>query len=227
MPGLHSVEYPLDGDVLGGSPSSTTRFTIRVDDEQFRFLPTVFRVDVPYRGIFPTETPPSPGAVAPPGVYLFSAPTRPAPSTLAVVRAQLVEQLDATTTRPAAFAVLEVQMPGPSIWYGVADSRGAVLVVFPYPAFAVSPGVPTSPTSTLQSWAAVVRVRYSPSSLDFPPGSATPDIRSVFGQPIGQIWPTSALDPAQAVVELSGRLFFGQPLVLRTDSGPDLVIGPA
>ncbi|MGH2458312.1 MAG: hypothetical protein ACRDIY_05535, partial [Chloroflexota bacterium] len=114
-----------------------------------------------------------------------------------------------------------------SIWYGVADSRGAVLVAFPYPAFTVSPGAVSPPTSTQQSWAAALRVRYSPWSLDFPPGSATPEIRSVFSQSIGQIWPTFPLDPAQAVAELSSVLVFGQPLVPRTDRGSGLVIGPA
>jgi len=227
LPGLQAAEYPSNGDVFGGSPAATTRFTLQVDDEQRRFLPTVFRVDAPYRGIFPTETPASPGAAVPPGVYLFSAPTRPTPSTLAVLRAHLVDQRGLATNSPAAFAVLEVEMPGPAVWYGVADSQGSVLVLFPYPTFAVAPATPSPPGNPQQSWTATVRVRYAPGSLVFPSGSAVPDVRSVFSQPIGQIWATSPTNPAPAVTDLSARLFFGQPLILRTDSEPDLVVGSA
>lgn len=227
LPGLHDAEYPSNDEAFAASPAQTLRFTIQVDDEQRRFLPTAFRVDVPYQGIFPTETPSSPGAAPPPGVYLFSASTRQTPSTLAVIRAQLVDQRDPVGNAPAAFAVLEIQLPGLAVVYGVADVQGSVLVLFPYPAFSVTPATPSPPSGLQQSWPVAVRVRYAPSSLVFPPGSVVPDLRTILSQPLGQVWPTSPSNPAQAVSELNARVFFGQPLVLRTDTTSILVVGSA
>src|SRR5690606_15726596 len=75
LPGVASVEHSIDGDTLN-SPPLGRRFVVEVRDLAGRFVPVVFRVDLPYRGIYPTATLASPDQ-RPPGFFLFSAPTRP------------------------------------------------------------------------------------------------------------------------------------------------------
>lgn len=230
LPGLHDVEYPTGGRVFTGSPPITSRFIVEVIDGQRRFLPAVFSVDLPYRGIFPTETVSSLLGSRPPGFYLFSAPTRPATPSLAAVRAQLVELVDATTQQPAAHAVLQVQVPGRKSWCGVADERGCVAVLFPYPTFTGTSGVtsPVTPRAGMvpQQWEVNLRVRYAPSVLTIPPGAKIPDLRSILSQTPGIIWSTLAVQPEQPVSQLSAQLTFGQELVVRTDHESVLLISP-
>lgn len=214
LPGLRDIEYPIGDPLLETSPPSSRRFVIEVEDHRRRFLPTVFDVAVPFEGIFPVDASASPPENGPPGFYLFSAPTRPTLPGLVALRGQLVEA-NTEPERPAAHAVLEVRVDGKT-WYGVADKRGCVVVLFPYPPFitllTTSPPVGTSPLQ--RPWDLTVRVRYGPAALTYPPGARTPDVRSVFGQSPGWIWPTQA---GPAVREWSVELFFGRELVMRTD----------
>jgi hypothetical protein len=229
LPGLHALEYPT-ADVYGASPPTPRRFIIEVSDAQRRYLPAVFGVDVPYWGIFPTGIASSPLGGVLPGFYLFSAPTRPATPSLAAVRAQLDEYVDAATRRPAAYAVLEVMAPGQATWFGVADARGCVAVLFPYPTFTGASGgmSPLAATSGLmeQRWSVTIRARYAPDALTVPSGSSTPDLRSIFNQSPALIWSTLVDLGVPPDQELSSVVTFGQELVLRTDTGPTLVIEP-
>lgn len=229
LPGLHDIEYPAQDSVPTTSPPEIMRFIVQVIDEQRRFLPVVFGVDLPYQGIFPTGTPSSPPGNSLPGFYLFSAPTRPRTPSLAVVRAQLEERVDAVTRQPAGHAVLEVEAPGQETWYGVADERGSVVVMFPYPTFTGTNGVSspvTSPAGVVQQhWDLSIRIRYEPAALTFPNGFQIPDLRSIFNQAPGVLWSTLTTQPGQPVSQLSAELIFGQELVMRTDGGPTLLIG--
>lgn len=231
LPGLHDVEYPVGELALEASPPNKRYFIIEVKDEQRRFLPTVFGVELPldYRGVFLngisplTESSPpigSPPFSSPPGFYLFSAPTRATAPGLAAVRGCLVE---ASTERPAAYAVLEVQVNGKT-WYGVADERGCVAVLFPYPTFINTPGL--SPPDTLrilplqqQKWELTIRVRFNPDTLYFPLGEKnSPDLRTILKQSPGVIWRACPQSPIAElpVEELSLNLVFGRELVLQT-----------
>lgn len=228
LPGLRDLEYPAPGTdpLQSGSPLRSARFTVAVADLERRFLPAVFTVDVPYRGIFPTNTA-GPSGNRPPGFFLFSAPTRPIPPALAVVRAQLARALDPSTVEPAAFAVLEVQV-GATSWYGIADERGAVAVVFPYPTFEEAPaGSPPSPLAagTEPRWEVTARVRFTPTTLTVPAGATQPDLRSIFAQGPGVIWPARG-PGAMPTSELFAELVLGQELILRTDGESTLVVGP-
>jgi hypothetical protein len=228
LPGLRAVEYPTEDPAPTGSPPATRRFIIEVLDQQQRFLPVVFGVDLPYYGIFPTETLSSPPGSRLPGFYLFSSPTRPAMSSLAVLRAQLSERLDAVARRPAAHAVLEVRLAGQPTVYGLADERGCLAVMFPYPPFSAA-SIGSPPGTSLaaaepQHWVLSIGVRYNPAALSFPAVTTLPDLRSIFSQTPGVIWPTVV---GQPVDQLSAVLSFGQELVLRTAAESELLIGAA
>jgi hypothetical protein len=226
LQGLHDVEYPEEDTVIASSPPQTTPFIIEVQDQLQRFLPVVFRIELPlpYRGIFPTVLPNSPPGGSPRGFYLFSAPTRSAAPGLAAVRGCLVE---AFSRRPAAHAVLEVEINNGATWYGIADERGCIAVLFPYPT--VRNVLGTSPPGMLQTpllqqrWDSAIRVRYSPVTLAFTPGATTPDLRSILNQAPGGLWPTQTGPP---FAELSVTLHYGQELVVRTDNLSVLVLSP-
>jgi hypothetical protein len=229
LPGLHDVEYPRDDPSDPGSLPASRRFQIVVTDSVSRFLPVSFAIDAPFRGIFPTDVPQGPGMTAAPGFYLFSAPTRSASPLVALIRAQLSERLNATDEQAAAYAVIELDAPGGDTWIGIADQRGAVALLFPYPTF-------TGPSSTSlpatlpsdggeQSWPVTLRVRYQPSVLSFPAGSRLPELRSVLAQAHAAIWTERAVPPGQTLPALSANLVFGQELVMRSTGEAVLLIG--
>jgi hypothetical protein len=230
LPGLHDVEYPSE-DLPSVSPPVSARFIIQVFDRWRRFLPLVFSIDLPYYGVYPTHPLLSPPGDSLPGFYLFSAPTRPGTPALAVVRAQLAERVDAVTRRPAAHAVLEVEVAGSRTWYGVANERGAVAVLFPYPTFTIATGLTSPPAlppvASAQSWSLDVRVRYEPAALTFSNGFRIPDLRSVFDQSPGRLWSTAVAQPGQPVSHMSAELIFGRELVMRTDGGSTLLVSLA
>jgi hypothetical protein len=231
LPGLHRLEAsdpesPAGVHPIEGSPPIAARFVIDVRDHLQRFLPVTFQVDLPYRGVYPTQpTGSSPGASLP-GFFLFSAPTRQALSNLAVVRAQLVERLGPDQFRPARFAVLELQIAGRRAALGVADEKGTAAVYFPYPPFATAVGPcsppPGPPETRLQSWDVRVQARYRLAAQRPPDvGARLPDLATILTQPSAAIWATPA-GPGQA--QLPVRLIFGQPLVLQTAGNSELWI---
>ncbi len=225
LPGLHEVTYPTEA----GSPSA--RVLISIEDNQQRFLPVALGIELPlpYRGLYLVDAPGSPLDDNPPGFYLFSAPARPVTAGIAVVRAHLLDQ---ATRQPAAYAMLEVRVQSGGTWYGLADARGVVVVMFPYPTFLstldTSPPVPNPVPLNQQNWSLQVSVRYAPDTL-----VATvldmPDLASISRQPPGLIWST-VTGPASN--ELLLNLIYGQELRLQTDGLPaseaaTLLVSPA
>jgi hypothetical protein len=229
LAGLRAVEYPAGDPASPGSLPVAARFRIEVVDSASRFVPVAFLIDAPSRGIFPTDR----GGAQPsdplPGFYLFSSSTRPATPLLAVLRAQLSERLDQTAERPAAHAVLEVATPSRDRWIGLADDRGAVAALFPYPTFTPSSNGPVSlqPSTAVvqQSWTLTISVRYQPSALSFVSGSPLPELRSVFSQAIAAIWTARATPPGESVSALPVTLVFSQELVLRSQQESVLLVG--
>lgn len=224
LPGMRALEYPGVPPAHDASPPASRRFVITIDDAEGRYVPVVFTVELPlpYRGVLrisPAGSPPD----EVPGFYLFPSAGAPVPGTLAVVRADLV---DVATGRPAAHAVLDVTTPDGTRWYGLADARGQVLALFPYPAVAtrldVSPPAPIALGD--QRWPVAIRVRYAPAHLAFPAGSAIPDLRSTFSQPHGTVRDTGG---GLASDQLDAELAHGEPLVLRSAPRSVLLVGAA
>jgi hypothetical protein len=228
LPGLHDIEYPQNDPASPGSLPVSARLLIEVADTASRFLPVAFLIDAPFNGIFPTDLPQSPLAPAPPGFYLFSAPTRAGSPLSALVRAQLSERLDEINEMPAAYAVLEIDAPTGNTWIGMADDRGAVAVLFPYPTFTGASNAASSllPSAAVapQSWPIDLRVRYQPSALIFPTGSALPELRSVLAQAPAAIWTQRASPPGQALASLPATLVFGEELTMRSAQESGLLI---
>jgi len=106
--------------------------SIVVRDPQGRFRSFVIDIDLPVEGLLdtPCGSPGQPQAIDGATLPLYSLPARPVPPGLAVVRASLVFYGD---RRPAAYAALEVSNAGGAPFRGVADQRGEVVVILPYP----------------------------------------------------------------------------------------------
>ena len=130
--------------------------TVDVRDELRRFLPCVIKALLPrdtLLGLDVGSPPSSLSPLSPPAgedaaIPLYSAPTRPVPAGMAVVRASLVTPAGA----PAAYAALEVfPEDGVEPVRGVADERGQLAVLLRYPAPRRRLGSP--PTATKQSLA--------------------------------------------------------------------------
>jgi len=223
LPGLHSLEN-LDPLAPAGaspplpSPPDSYRFVIEVRDRLERFGPVAFKVDLPYRGIYPTRSTASPPQAALPGFFLFSSPNRPLLSDLGVARAQLVERTGPGQFRPAAYAVLALQPAGGQTWYGIADPNGSAAVAFPYPSFSSTVGPisppPGPPETRLQTWDVTLSVLYQPAQQTLPDATASiPDLGAILTQSPAKFWLTQA-GPGQ--VQMTKQLVFGQPLVFQT-----------
>jgi hypothetical protein len=221
LPGLRDYETGARDPLA--SPPDRTDFVVRIDDRTGRYVPALFRValPLPYPGIYPVDVGSPPGGEpAVPGFLLFSAPTRAAAPGLAVVRARLV---DRASLQPAAHAVLEVEANGDR-WRGIADARGQVAALFPYPMMDVQlhsspPGLLSTPLQE-QQWDVTVRVGCGP-PLDVPEWQGLPDVASILHQPPALFWPTVGSGP---VDESTWTLTYGQELILRTGDRSDLWI---
>jgi hypothetical protein len=199
-------------------------YRIEVRDPHGRFVPFAFDADLPARGLLtwlaPWLSPPQPVALpgepgSPPRLLLeriplFSAPARPVPAPLAVVRAQLREQ---GAQGPAAWSLLAAAVDGEVRGLGMADAEGRVAVMFPYP----EPPRMTlaSPPEARNDFTWPVELTAYVPAAPSPPGPPPelPDLAEVLG----------ALASPRAVVESLGsppapplRLSYRQELVART-----------
>ena len=237
LPGLHALER---GDEAGegaeplASPPepAAVRFLVSVEDARRRFLPVAFTVDLPlpYRGPWNPGLEASPQSSAAARCYLFSSPNRPAGPGLAVVRAHLADadhNGPDGAPAPAAHALLELELEGGGRWYGLADRRGSVAVLLPWPTvtgtIATSPPNGTFPPLARQRWSLTVRVRWSPGLPTQPVAGGAPDLRAVRQQELARLWP----DAGPTVPELEAELAYGRELVLRTSGRPELLIEAA
>jgi hypothetical protein len=170
-PGLREFEGGAgDATFWAGLPAPTP-YLVEVRDPRGELLACSFVAAVPTHGVFrwacgPSDSPPRSGSA---DVPLYSAPARTPPEGAAVLRADLREPAGgpdlAAPGRPAASAVVEVLHDGSVIGRGIADARGSVCVIFPYP-----PPVDLVPDSPLvtgvrlaqQQWSLGVRIAYRP-----------------------------------------------------------------
>jgi len=221
MPGLRAFEH---GVADGTSPPPAMPYLIHITDAQQRFLATVVEIELPlpYRGLYRPGgllSPPEDDAAA--NFYLFSAPTRTPLPGMAVVRAQLYDQINA---RPAAFALIEVQTPT-GLWFGLTAPNGSAAVIFPYPLFtrSLKNGSPP-PLAEPQQWPLTVRIYYEPAVVVFPNGQTIPDLRTIRRQQPAQLFPAQG---GPAVSEQTGQLIFEEETRLTTGGLSHLLIAPA
>lgn len=228
LPGLGALEL---GHVDRMPDPESRGFRITVVDDQRRFLPVRFDVQLP----FPVEV--VDGVEQPydgllrlmPGsneqrVFLFSTASRPTPAGLAAVRGQVselpAEPPDAPLV-PAAGALIEIGVDGAQ-FFGLADASGNFAAIFPYPSFdSPSNGEPPAETRiTDQTWEVTTRVRYTPPEAGSQPEQVR-DLLAILAQP-----PAAVRDPTTGDfgAERHDQLRFGRDLVIRSDDIPALVI---
>jgi hypothetical protein len=224
-PGLESFAFGAGDDAFWQNLPPRRSFVIEVSDLQRRFLPMAFTVALPARGIFQWQEP-GMSPVAPPqaAVPLYSAPTRAVPDGMAVIRADLWDGRD---DGPASWAVIETQSDGQAAIRAVADGRGRVAVIFPYPeplpgSVSSPPGAPPGGGPRLfmeETWPVRLRVFYSPRK----PAAQVPALEEVLNQTPATI--LNALSPPVALPEL--RVAFGKELIVKSQFRSELLVIPA
>lgn len=251
LAGLRAFEFeetpagdPVDApwrNTHEGSPSLAAGYRIEVWDPRGRFLPIAFDADLPARGLLnwvvPWLSPPQPvslpgGAPSSPQVLvdripLFSAPSRPTPEPLAVVRAQMRE---ADGGPVAAWALLGVEIDGEVVGLGMADREGRVAVHFPYPE---PPRTPLASPPEARSdfrWTVGLTAYASSSSPPVPPPDVPdiPDLAEVLAQ---LATPRAVVDGLVSPVS-PRRLEYRVPMTARTEGQPEadaswLLVSPA
>jgi hypothetical protein len=224
-PGLETFERAAGDEVFWQNLPPPRPFVIEVSDLQRRFLPMAFTVALPIRGIVGwQDANASPRGAMQPGLPLYSAPTRAVPGGMAVVRADL---WDVQNDRPAAWAMVETQSEEQPPMRAMADEKGRVAVIFPYPE--PLPGSLSSPLGsppgggpkllTEQTWSLRLRVFYSPRT----PIAGVPALEDVLNQA-----PATAVDVVSPPVPLlEVRLAFGKELIVKSQSRSELLVIPA
>lgn len=227
IPGLRDIEFPKPGSSppVDDLPSSVSLLVdVLVIDRLGRFLPTAIRLEAPKRGLATASDalagcPPAASLPEDAPVFLMSAPTRDVPSTVASIRAQIVER---ATGIPAAHAVVGAEVGG-TRWVGFADGEGSLLLPFPYPGFAGAlPGslgdsIPAGshgvPTDT-QHWTVTIDVRWEPAVHEIPAITDVPHMHSLLCQAGAEVW--NDVSDASATNQLATELRYGRDLVLST-----------
>lgn len=234
VPSFAAFEAGAGDDPFWASPPATRKFGwIEVDDPVGRFIPFGFTVDRPSRitelarevcrlpgGVMSGSHDASPPEPTLPILPLFSASGRPTPSGMA----RLSAQVETTDGRPAVGAVLKITPAGESPWFGLADGRGVVTVVFPYPKPSRRLGSPPFPAQGAlsgQRWDDIgIQAFWTPRVA-----AAHPDLCGLLAQVDES--PVTLLRsefPSMELTELT--LEFGTPLDLRTDGRSVLVLDP-
>jgi hypothetical protein len=230
LPLLHDVEYPSALAPLA-SPPAAYPYVVMVTDRLPRFLPIVFGVELPLAPppsppLFDLEADPAPMLDA----YLFTAPTRPVTCGLFAIRADL---WDRDAGEPAAHAFVRVTV-GDRSMVGIADERGRLLIVGPYPLLEQlrlgSPPGTGQPPPSAHAWPVALTVFYRP-GLPRPFGDADvlptpwtrlPGLKAIIeGQDPAWIWPAPAGPP---VMTWTGNLTYDDELVVKTQTVSELWI---
>jgi hypothetical protein len=186
---------------------------IEVADRNGFFQPFTVDQPLPVRGL---AMPPCLPHSSPPmdAVPLFSTSSRPVPTGMAVLRADLLARVPGQPNPvPASWAVVEVHVDGQTPVRGVADREGRVAVIFPYPEPTPSPARPMSPPYPSgqslwdQEWPVRIEVFYDP----VVPAPLVPDLCRTLSQRPAMAWTN-----AEASTPLPDQtLRYGQELIVR------------
>lgn len=216
LPGLWEIEYPETGeDPLDGDHSQKS-LIVEVADYRRRFIPFMIHVKAPVKGLYKWDVGPASSPPFESSVVLYSAPTRPVWSPMAVVRAELWDPLFG---RPASWAVVDVVIDGAVAGRGISDADGRLLVMFPYPEPKDAPASPAlaGPLTLYdQTWPIRLRASYSPEA-EVP---EIPELDRVIEQNDATLW--FALSPAVALDQQT--LKYGSQLVAASESRSELLI---
>lgn len=192
LPGMRDVERGAGDDAFWAAQPPRFDFVLEVTDRAGRFLPYTLDLQLPVRRLLtlPVAFPLDPRE----GLPLFSAPARPTPEAMAVVRTELV---DAVHGGPAAWALVEARTES-SLVRGLADARGSVMLALPYPPPHIVLGsLPGGGADLrLQTWNVDLTIHYARRD----PIPQRPDLQDVLTQAIAST--------------TSATLRFGQELVL-------------
>ena len=236
LPGMRSFENGAGDDAFWRNLPSKRNFVIEVVDPEGRFLPFIMTLKLPERGVFAWQDPSSPSPPSPAiGVPLYSSPSRQAPTSMAVVRAELHEWRPGTSHEgnPAAWAVLEARLSGRLVARGFADELGRVAMIFPYP----EPVTHTlgSPPSGSPQPAGAPQLRDQEWTIEFaafceplrpaPIGNrpALADLDDILTQRSATLW----ADTERSRLLGEATLHFGRELVLRSrDFGAGAIGAP-
>ncbi|MEA2588618.1 MAG: hypothetical protein QOH66_1545 [Actinomycetota bacterium] len=255
LPGMGDAERGSgEASYWTGAGPPTHSLLVRVADPQGQFLPVTFEAEAPHWQLVdagcsfvgsppwhPVWVPPAaPTGLSPPGpgdaprwvpvVPLFSAPARPAPAGMAVVRAQL-ELAPASSPgggAPASWAALELTPPGGPPVIGVADGNGLATVMFAWPeppALQLSPPSPTIRPLSAQTWTIGVRAYFGSGSLPALAPVAAPDGVPDLCDLLRQHPATLLQDGSTPLVSVPLR--YGQETVARTLGLSVLLLAPA
>ena len=231
MPGLHTVEYPRSLEPPVWSPPAGLPFIVTVADRLSRFLPVVFGVELPLPAV---ASPPlfdlDPDVAPVLDAFLFTAPTRAVACGLAAIRFDL---FDREAHDVASHARVRVTV-GDRSRIGIADERGRVLVLVPWPLLerlrlGSPPGAGQQPPYE-QTWPVSIDVWYRPdlprpfgSTAILPePWQALPGLKAILEQPDRAfIWPSPGGPPVQT---WSGQIAYDHELIVRTTTVSELWI---
>jgi len=221
LPGLRDFEYSDEDLDLDKTPytSPLPQFIIQVEDIENRFQSVAFLVSAPQQGIYPNSEPlGSPFTLS--SYDLFSSPVRPTPAGFAEVR---VDLKDSDTEEPAKYALLEVQTET-GTYFGLSDTSGKAVTMFPYPPVEVAlEGSPvlmgTRISLGYQTWQITIKVRYQPSAVQNFSELKKPNLRTILSQSHATITEFDS-SPDSETVQVT--LTYGRPLVLKSEGSSEL-----
>ncbi len=220
LPWMRDAEYPAEGVEPLESLAGKWDFIVEVVDNENRFIPFNLSVKAPVKGLYRWESVSSTPSNESP-VLLYSAPSRPTLSSMAVVRAEL---RDPDRETPASWALVEAVIEGKVQGRGISDAHGRVLLMFPYPEpkdLPLSPPALSPPGGSGtrlfdREWQFQLRAFYSPGAAT----QALPDLNRIFEQTQADLW--STLSPNTPLGPQA--LKYGSELVLASQSESELWI---
>ena len=234
--GLTLEEKPLPDDQRPPwSPvAEIQEVVIHVTDHLRRFLPMSFTVRFPSRGAYKGEDISDLRGALPKsmGINLWSLATRTVPPGSAVIRSRIVMG-KGNDQAPAAYALVRVRSagstPNPTFdYYGMADKRGILSLLMPYP---VPEDTNQPPSLAQQTFPLTIEVFYKRDRSQLPPlslnsvekvsvndqphvDSEVPDLRALLTQKKALIIGTDKQNNEISSQSLDIELKFEEPFIL-------------
>ena len=207
-------------------------FVVEVSDNENRFQPFQFTLQLPVKGIYQWENIPS---TSPnknlSSIPLYSAPARRVLGGMSAIRAELRDSGE----KPASFAVLEARFNGNLIARGIADRDGKIVLMFPALSpqnnpFTSPPSDATRITLAEQKWNLDLILKYDPGIFQASPPATVesgeevlPDLRLVLAQANGTLWANAEKTETLTTAVLQ----IGRESILRSRAGQILSPAPA